>query len=175
MQGPFASHISQSSLDALLTNHLFNPPTDATISLASARESSAALPSAFSGVDLLLLSAPPPSLSLLSPSFPSLGFPLATPAAPLAQVVKKCRPRYVFWGDGEGFWEREPWGWTSKAGKEERWTRAVKLGALGGEGEGVNKARVSWFGVHSSFGVQIPMTDDDFQLHSVVLRVHSTS
>ena len=49
----------------------------------------------------------------------------------------------MFWGDGEGFWEREPWGWTGVGGREERWTRAVKLGALGEEREGGKKARVS--------------------------------
>lgn len=49
----------------------------------------------------------------------------------------------MFWAEGEGFWEREPFGWAAEAGgKEERWTRAVKLGALGAEGEG-KKARVS--------------------------------
>ena len=49
----------------------------------------------------------------------------------------------MFWGEGEGFWEREPWSWIGPGRKEERWTRAVKLGALGGEGaEGGKKARV---------------------------------
>jgi len=58
--------------------------------------------------------------------------------------VEKARPRYVFWGEGEGFWEREPFGWAGEGGKEERWTRSVKLGALGGEDmPGVKKARVS--------------------------------
>ncbi len=143
LQGPYSPQISQPAVNAILNNPLFNPTTDPTTSLASARDASAALPSAFSGVDLLILSTPPPSLSLLSPSFPSLGFPLASPAAPLADLLKKTRPRYLFWGDGEGFWEREPWGWTGTSGKEERWTRAVKLGALGGEDDGGKKARVS--------------------------------
>ena len=138
----FSPQVTKKSVDTLLNHAMFNPNTEPTSSLASARQSSAALPSAFSGVDLLLLSSPPPSLSLLSPSFPSIDFPLATEAAPLVDVVTKCRPRYVFWGEGEGFWEREPWGWTSTGAKEERWTRAVKLGALGGAGEGGKKARV---------------------------------
>lgn len=40
----------------------------------------------------------------------------------------------MFWADGEGFWEREPFGWAGPDGKDERWTRAVKLGALGALG-----------------------------------------
>jgi hypothetical protein len=52
----------------------------------------------------------------------------------------------MFWSDGPGFWEREPFGWTGQDDKEERWTRAVKLGALGGEEiEGGKKARASPF------------------------------
>jgi hypothetical protein len=47
----------------------------------------------------------------------------------------------MFWAEGEGYWEREPISWQEE-GKEVRWTRAVKLGALGAEGEG-KKARVS--------------------------------
>jgi hypothetical protein len=50
----------------------------------------------------------------------------------------------MFWGEGEGFWEREPWGWQGSNGKDERWTRSVKLGSLGSEEpQGVKKARVS--------------------------------
>ena len=50
----------------------------------------------------------------------------------------------MFWGEGEGFWEREPFGWAGENGQDERWTRAVKLGALGGEdAPGTKKARVS--------------------------------
>jgi hypothetical protein len=49
----------------------------------------------------------------------------------------------MFWAEGEGYWEREPISWQEE-GKEVRWTRAVKLGALGAEGEG-KKARVSLF------------------------------
>jgi hypothetical protein len=48
----------------------------------------------------------------------------------------------MFWAEGEGYWEREPISW-QEGGEEVRWTRAVKLGALGAEGEG-KKARVSW-------------------------------
>lgn len=134
--GPYSPILSKPSVDAFLANPLFNPSTEP--SLASARESAISLPPAFQGVDLLLVSQPPPSLSLLSTSAATLPFPLAEPAAPLAEVVQKSKPRYMFWAEGEGFWEREPWGWIGENGKEERWTRAVKLGALGD----AKKARV---------------------------------
>ncbi|EIW72838.1 hypothetical protein TREMEDRAFT_59006 [Tremella mesenterica DSM 1558] len=138
------STISQNDVNALLSNPLISPATKVEDSLASARDGTSVLPSPFQGIDLLLTSPPPPSLSLLSPSFPSSGISLATPAPPLAEVIRRARPRYLFWADGEGFWEREPWGWSGSDGKEERWTRAVKLGALGGEtSEGGKKPR--WF------------------------------
>jgi hypothetical protein len=141
-QGAFSPIMSKPSVDAFLSNSLFNPSSEP--SLASARESAVSLPSAFQGLDLLLVSSPPPSLSLLSPSVANLPFSLADPAPPLGDAVQKARPRYIFWGEGEGFWEREPFGWAGEGGKDERWTRAVKLGALGGEEhQGVKKARVS--------------------------------
>jgi hypothetical protein len=111
--------------------------------LEAAKEKTNALPSAFHGVDLFVTTSPPPSLGLLSPTFPSSGLSLATAAPPLAELVKLSRPRYLFWADGEGFWEREPFGWAGAKG-DERWTRAVKLGALGAVGKGEGKpARVS--------------------------------
>lgn len=48
----------------------------------------------------------------------------------------------MFWSEGDGFWEREPIGWMEADG-EKRWTRGVKLGALGEQGEG-KKTRVSY-------------------------------
>lgn len=107
--------------------------------LAAARQPT--LPPHFHGLDLLLLNSPPPNLTLLSPSAPSLGFTLAEPTPPLKEVVEKTRPRYMFWTEGDGFWEREPIGWAEADG-EKRWTRSVKLGALGEQGEG-KKTRVS--------------------------------
>lgn len=129
----------------LASNSLFHPNTSAEAdSLASARQSTTAMPSPFLGADLLLFSSPPPSLSLFSQSYPTSGVTLEHPATPLSEVITKARPRYLFWGEGEGFWEREPFGWTGADGQEERWTRAVKLGALGGEAPaGGKKARVS--------------------------------
>lgn len=160
----FSPIITKPSVDSYLSNPLFNPSSEP--SLASARESAVSLSSAFQGVDLLLLSSPPPSLSLLSPAAASLPFPLAQTVPPLGEVVTKCRPRYIFWGEGEGFWEREPFGWTGENEKEERWTRAVKLGALGGEEpQGVKKARVSCCLLES-----LPELTT-----SVVLRIHATS
>lgn len=49
----------------------------------------------------------------------------------------------MFWSEGDGFWEREPIGWID-GGSEKRWTRGVKLGALGalGDQDG-KKTRVS--------------------------------
>lgn len=143
IQGIYSPTITKPSLTQLLANPLLTPqqpqnPSD----LASARNTSQALPSAFQGLDLLLVHQPPPSLSLMSPSFASSGIALAEAAAPIEDVLKKGRPRYLFWSDGEGFWEREPFGWANAAGREERWTRGVKLGSLGAEGDG-KKARVS--------------------------------
>ncbi|WVQ85626.1 hypothetical protein IAT38_007792 [Cryptococcus sp. DSM 104549] len=141
----FSPYITRESVDNILKHPLLNPGAASTSdSLASAKQSASNLPSAFQGVDLLLFSSPPPHLSTLSPSFLNSGITLAPPVHLLEEVVRKAKPRYLLWGDGEGFWEREPWGWVGAGGKEERWTRAVKLGALGGEAlPGAKKAR--WF------------------------------
>ncbi|WWC60538.1 uncharacterized protein I303_103112 [Kwoniella dejecticola CBS 10117] len=141
----FSPIISKDSISTILNNPLLSPAVaNVADSLASAKQELSALPPAFQGVDLLLFSSPPPHLSTLSPSYPTSGVSLATPAPPLEEVVRRAKPRYLLWGDGEGFWEREPWGWVGANGKEERWTRAVKLGALGGEAPaGGKKAR--WF------------------------------
>ncbi|WRT65941.1 uncharacterized protein IL334_002892 [Kwoniella shivajii] len=141
----FSPVISKDSISSILSHPILsgslNNPSE---SLSSAKASASALPSAFQGVDLLLFSSPPPHLSTLSPSYPSSGVSIANSAPPLEEVVRRAKPRYLLWGDGEGFWEREPWGWNGPTGKEERWTRAVKLGALGGEApSGGKKAR--WF------------------------------
>jgi hypothetical protein len=161
--------ITSTGVQTLLDHPALSPPSQAdTDSLAAAR-SSGPLPAAFQGIDLLLSFAPPPSLSLLSPSFTSSGIALADTASPLGEVIKKAKPRYTFWADGEGFWEREPFGWTSEqGGKEDRFTRAVKLGALGAEGDG-KKARVG--GTAFSYETSNGTT----QLTPVVvLRFHST-
>jgi hypothetical protein len=135
--------MTKPSFSQLLTNPLLTPQQSQNPSdLAAARNTSQALPSAFQGLDLLLVHQPPPSLSLMSPSFSTSGISLAESAGPIEEILKKGRPRYMFWSDGEGFWEREPFGWTNAGGREERWTRSVKLGSLGAEGEG-KKARVS--------------------------------
>jgi hypothetical protein len=111
------------------------------MSLADARITP--LPSAFQGLDLLLLPTAPPGISLLSSSFASSGVTVSQSALEVAELVRRARPRYAFWADGEGFWEREPFGWQAAGGGEERWTRAVKLGQLGAEGT-AKKARVSY-------------------------------
>ncbi|TXT04943.1 hypothetical protein VHUM_04026 [Vanrija humicola] len=139
---PNSPFITKTTISTLLSNPIVSPEEQAS-SLEAAKEQASALPSAFHGVDVLLTTSPPPALSLLSPSFPGLGFPLAAPAPPLLEVVKRTRPRYLFWADGPGFWEREPWGWTGPGGKEERWTRAIKLGALGAPSANGKPAR--WF------------------------------
>lgn len=118
-------------------------PGAAEGSLSAAKDAASALPTAFQGVDVLLTTSPPPSLSLLSPSFATSGVQLADPAPPLTEVVKAARPRYLFWSEGPGFWEREPFGWPAPGGKDERWTRAIKLGPLGAIAEGGKPARVS--------------------------------
>ncbi|GFZ43337.1 hypothetical protein JCM24511_01057 [Saitozyma sp. JCM 24511] len=144
-EDPLAPTMTKKDVHHLASNSLFHPNTSAEAdSLASARQSTTAMPSPFLGADLLLFSSPPPSLSLFSQSYPTSGVTLDHPATPLSEVITKARPRYLFWGEGEGFWEREPFGWTGADGQEERWTRAVKLGALGGEAPaGGKKAR--WF------------------------------
>ena len=143
VKGPLSPIMSKPAIDGLLANPALNPPSSSEDSLASAKKTRVALPSAFTGVDILLVSSPPPSLSLYSTSFASLGFQLATPASPLSDVVVKARPRYMFWADGAGFWEREPFGWWDRNGKEERWTRAVKLGHFGvSPADGQQKPRV---------------------------------
>jgi hypothetical protein len=126
-------HLSSSAVNTLLSNPLLNPL--ATDSFANAK---APLPPAFHGLDLLLLPSAPPGVSQLSTSFAASGVNATGGQEVLADAIKGGRPRYVFWSDPQGFWEREPFGWASGA-SEDRWTRCVKLGALGSE----QKARVS--------------------------------
>lgn len=140
-EGVFSPRMSEASIASLVADPVLGGAGDESL-LKAAREQSAALPSPFRGVDVLLAMSPPPGLNLLSPSFSSSGVTLAPAAPPLAEVVKRARPRYLFWADGEGFWEREPWGWAGADGKDERWTRAVKLGALGDAADGGKAARV---------------------------------
>jgi len=85
---------------------------------------------------------------MLSPSCPKLDFAVGQGATPLGEVVRRARPRYIFWtGGGEdGFWEREPFGWDGTgSGSEGRYTRGIKIGRFGGPPpvEGKKKARVS--------------------------------
>jgi hypothetical protein len=137
-QDGFAPIIHPNSINAILDHPACSPSAAPESELAAARQQP--LPTPFVGLDLLLLNNPPPNLPLLSKSFTATPMKLAEPAKPLQEVVECSRPRYMFWSEGEGFWEREPISWTEE-GKECRWTRAVKLGALGAEGEG-KKARV---------------------------------
>ncbi|KAL7423731.1 hypothetical protein Q5752_001313 [Cryptotrichosporon argae] len=123
---PLAPLVTEASVANMLSQTALLDP-DTSSALATARDG--ALPSAFQGLDLLLFSAPPPFMSLLSP-YAALPPSEAQQAPPFADVIKRARPRYIFWpGQGEAFWEREPFGWANE-GKEERWTRAVRLGGV---------------------------------------------
>ncbi|BEJ18171.1 hypothetical protein CspHIS471_0704480 [Cutaneotrichosporon sp. HIS471] len=152
--GPYTPVITQNSIAQLLSHKEISGPSQDSM-LEAAKEKASALPPAFHGVDIFITTSPPPSLSLLSPSFPSSGISLATAAPPLAELVKLSRPRYLFWADGEGFWEREPFGWPGGKG-DERWTRAVKLGAVGAVGKGAGKP-ARWF-YATSLPPQTPTT-----------------
>lgn len=139
---PFSQYLSATGTSTLLSNPLCQPAstTNSIDSLISAK--AAPLPPAFHGFDLLLLPSAPPSTTEGSASFASSGMAASSADIPvLADILKGGRPRYAFWSDADGFWEREPFGWVSPGGHvEDRWTRCVKLGALGAEGEG-KKAR----------------------------------
>lgn len=134
--------MTKAGIQSVLSHSVLSPAADG--SLSAAKDAATALPSAFQGVDVLLTTSPPPSLSLLSPSFSTSGVQLANSAPPLTDVVKAARPRYLFWSEGPGFWEREPFGWPGPNGKDERWTRAIKLGPLGAIADGGKPARVSF-------------------------------
>lgn len=77
---------------------------------------------------------PPPS-----PNFPPLQ------AEPVAEIVRRIKPRYHFVAGGGGsetpmFWEREPFVWADEG---DRATRLVSLGAFGAAApEGGKKQRV---------------------------------
>ena len=139
VQDGFTPIIHPSSISSIIDHPICSSSSVPESELEAARQP--ALPTPFQGLDLLLLNTPPPNLSLLSKSFTSTAIQLAEPATPLKEVVERSRPRYLFWAEGEGYWEREPISWQEE-GKEVRWTRAVKLGALGAEGDG-KKARVN--------------------------------
>lgn len=134
--------MTKAGIQSVLSHSVLSSGADG--SLSAAKDAASALPSAFHSVDVLLTTSPPPSLSLLSPSFSTSGVQLANAAPPLTDVVKAARPRYMFWSEGPGFWEREPFGWPGPSGKDERWTRAIKLGPLGAIADGGKPARVSF-------------------------------
>lgn len=132
--------MTQTTVDVLKSHPgLQSSPNSTESSLEAARQAAQALPHAFEGVDVLLIPGPPPKIAQLSQSYPSAGVDVSGAAEPLADIIRRARPRYMFWADSQGFWEREPFGWNHE-GKDERWTRAVKLGALGDQGE--KKGRV---------------------------------
>lgn len=148
---PTASHtvnLTPSLLAPVLASpHLF-PSSDVLPVLSGANLTLASLKAVPpSGLDILLLQTPPPSLSLLSPTFNQLEFNIGQGASPLVDVIRRAKPRYVFFmggKDGEdGFWEREPFGWDG-VGSEGRFTRCIRMGQFGGPppAEGQKKARV---------------------------------
>nr|ODO02602.1 nuclear protein [Cryptococcus depauperatus CBS 7855] len=141
---PYSPYITRKSIETILKNPILASSSAETDSLALAKQFTSALPTAFQGIDILLLSSPSPSLANFSSSFASSGISLVDPAPPLDQVVRSAKPRYLLWGTGNGFWEREPCGWNGPNGKEERWTRVVKLGELGGEAPAEGK-KARWF------------------------------
>ncbi|CDZ96519.1 Uncharacterized conserved protein [Phaffia rhodozyma] len=130
----------------LASPHIFpeaNAPSALTGSNLTLASQKAIVPT---GLDILLLQTPPPSLSLLSPSFNGLEFNVGQGATPLVEIIRRAKPRYVFFmggRDGEdGFWEREPFGWDG-AGSEGRYTRCIRMGRFGGPPplDGQKKAR----------------------------------
>ena len=139
--------LSPSLLAPVLASPLLLPANASAPSSAAPTLASLKAPTP-TGLDILLLQAPPPSISLLSPSCTKLDFAVGQGASPLADVLRRARPRYIFWtGGGEdGFWEREPFGWEGTgSGSDGRYTRAIKIGRFGGPPaeEGKKKARVS--------------------------------
>ncbi len=102
------------------------------------------------GIDLLLLSNPPPFIEQHSATCPPVksnestgpaGLGLPNKPAPInepfALFLQHTRPRYMLWSTSAGMdkseekWEREPFGWRSGGTGEDRFTRAVRVERLG--------------------------------------------
>ena len=143
-QGFSSPYFTAQTVEKLLANTMTTskPKEQNYTSLASIRSSSAASQL----VDILISNAWPSGITHFSAA------PLPVPelamigVEPVAEVVRKTKPRYHFAAGGghpPKFWEREPYVWDEDKG---RVSRFVSLGAFGGEQGPGKKPRVglSW-------------------------------
>ncbi|RPD66453.1 nuclear protein [Lentinus tigrinus ALCF2SS1-7] len=138
----FASpHFTSKTVEKLLANTMTTskPKQQNYTSLASIHSST----TSSQHVDILISNAWPSGITHFSsaplpiPELASIG------VEPVAEVVRKTKPRYHFASGGghpPRFWEREPYTWDEDNG---RVSRFVSLGAFGGEQPSGKKPR--WF------------------------------
>ncbi|KAI0707677.1 nuclear protein [Earliella scabrosa] len=141
VHGFSSPYFTAQTVEKLLANTMTTskPKEQNYTSLASIRSSSAASQL----VDILISNAWPSGIThfsaapLPAPELASIG------VEPVAEVVRKTKPRYHFAAGGghpPKFWEREPYVWDEDKG---RVSRFVSLGAFGGEQASGKKPR--WF------------------------------
>ncbi|KAH9950204.1 nuclear protein [Amylocystis lapponica] len=134
-------YFTSATVDKLLANTLTSTQPQGQNYTSLAAIKAAAAPSQH--IDILISNAWPAGITQFSvaplpaPELASLG------VDPLAEVVRRTRPRYHFAAGGgqpPKFWEREPYVWDEDGG---RVARFVSLGAFGGAPAAGKKQR--WF------------------------------
>ncbi|KAK7694020.1 hypothetical protein QCA50_003596 [Cerrena zonata] len=99
-------------------------------------------------IDVLLTNAFPTNITALSAApLPSNDFPPTRGADPVADIIRRTKPRYHFVSGGDDqhipmFWEREPFMWDDESG---RVSRFVSLGSFGSGLAPATGKKQRWF------------------------------
>lgn len=148
-QGFTSPYFTSLTVEKLVANTMTNTATSSKAkdtsygSLAAIKASTASSQL----IDILLSNTFPANITVFSNApLPSPSFPSPLGAEPVAEVVRKTKPRYHFVAGGGGseedvplFWEREPVVWDDENG---RVMRFVSLGSFGRTPSSGKKQRV---------------------------------
>ncbi len=154
-QGFTSPYFTNQTVEKLLANTMTKSET-ATKSKDTSYGSLAAIRASTASsqlIDILLTNTYPANVTAFSRApLPSPSFPSPPGAEPIAEVLRRTKPRYHFAAGGGSqdppmFWEREPIVWKEES---DRAMRFVSLGAFGGIPTEGKKPRVSpssliWF------------------------------
>jgi hypothetical protein len=135
--GFLSSHFSTHTIERLLANTMSNDTGRSYTSLSEIQSSAATSQL----VDILITHTWAQSITQFS-AVPLPNLELATPCAPLDDVIRRIKPRYHFASGGgkpPQFWEREPFIWDDQG----RVSRFISLGPFGTNPTDGKKPR--WF------------------------------
>ncbi|KAI0784379.1 CwfJ C-terminus 1-domain-containing protein-like protein [Abortiporus biennis] len=151
LHGFTSPYFTSLTMEKLLSNTMTestpasaNSKISSYTSLASIKASTSTSPL----VDILLTNTFPADVTALSSvQLPSPSFPTTEGAEPVADLVRRTKPRYHFVAGGGSkqtpmFWEREPFTWDDENG---RVSRFIGLGAFGGESTPSTGKKQRWF------------------------------